>query len=125
MGILAMVAVPTVELAHRRTQEVELRRALRELRTAIDRYKDASDRGELGPRVEQASGYPPSLDALVAAPVKCLRRVPDDPFTGQAAWGVRSSTDPAGVTVSDGRDVWDVYALSEGTGMDGTPYRTW
>lgn len=130
MGILALVAVPVMDLSHRRAKEMETRQTLRELRKAIDRYKEAYDRGELGPKMIEASGYPRRLEELLSietgsAPRRFLRRIPPDPLTGTTAWGVRSSTDPPRAAFSDGRDVWDVFTKAEGVALDGTRYETW
>jgi general secretion pathway protein G len=131
--ILAGAALPTARLTVRRQQERELRLALREIRTAIDRYKDLADRNliqvELG-----TEGYPPDLDTLVrgvtlaGAPdrrVRFLRRIPVDPMTGQADWGLRSVQDSPDARSWGGQNVFDVYSRSYGTALDGTQYQDW
>jgi general secretion pathway protein G len=139
MGVLASFAFPLAELAHRRTQEEELRRALREIRTALDAYKRMVDAGLIA-RPAGGSGYPPSLNVLVDGEVNAqtpqasrlyfLRRLPRDPFASPAisdaaqTWGLRSydspNTDP-----KPGRDVYDVYSLAPGAGLNGRAYREW
>lgn len=135
--ILASVALPLTKVTIQRTKEAELRRALREMRTAIDRYKDAVDGGII-PATEVrpgSEGYPPSLEVLVEGvqmagdasgkKLKLLRRIPIDPMTGEAEWGLRSYQDKADATSWGGQNVYDVYTKSEGTGLDGTKYRDW
>ena len=133
VAILASVALPLHELVAQRAKEQDLRRALREIREAIDAYKDAADEGRIEKRAN-ASGYPPRLAALVEgvpdqkSPRKeriyFLRRLPADPLTEDGRWGLRSyaspPTDPA-----EGEDVFDVYSLAPGTGINGRPYREW
>ena len=131
--ILASVALPIGRMTIKRQQESELRRSLREMRTAIDRYKDAADRGliqvELG-----TEGYPPDLDVLVrgvtlaGAPdrrVRFLRKIPIDPLTGRADWGMRSVQDEPNSATWGGKNVFDVYSRSQGTAIDGTRYADW
>lgn len=131
--ILASAALPVTRYTVRRQQETELRWALREMRTAIDRYKDLADRNliqvELG-----TEGYPPDLETLVrgvnlaGAPdrrVRFLRRVPVDPITRQADWGLRSVQDDYDSSSWGGQNVFDVYSRSNGTALDGTRYREW
>ncbi|WP_119154256.1 type II secretion system protein [Caldimonas tepidiphila] len=140
VGILASIAFPMAELAVRRHKEQELRQALRELRGAIDAYKQAADEGRIARKADE-SGYPPTLEALVdgvpdirspdrEARLRFLRRLPRDPFAAdpQAAaartWGKRSYDSPPD-DPREGRDVFDVHSLSRGTGLDGRPYREW
>lgn len=133
MIILASAALPTARYTVRREKERELRLALREIRTAIDRYKDLADRNliqvELG-----TEGYPPDLETLVrgvalaGAPdrrVRFLRRIPVDPMTGYADWGLRSVQDPPDARSWGGQNVFDVYSRSFGTALDGTRYQDW
>jgi general secretion pathway protein G len=135
--ILASAALPLTRVTLQRQKEVELRRVLREMRTAIDRYKDAVDQGAI-PATEVrtgSEGYPPSLDVLVEGvpmagdasgrKLKLLRRVPIDPMTGEAEWGMRSYQDRPDATTWGGQNVYDVYSKSEGTALDGTKYRDW
>lgn len=139
VGVLASVAVPLVELNAQRAREHELRSALRQIRTALDEYKRASDEGRIERRVG-ASGYPRSLDELVQGvpdvksptPAKLffLRRLPRDPFSPERdasaaqSWGIRSYGSPPDAPVQ-GEDVYDVYSRSERVGLNGQPYREW
>jgi general secretion pathway protein G len=135
--ILASAALPLSKVTVQRQKEIELRRALREMRTAIDRYKDAADlqqiaNFELEP---QNMGYPPKLEVLVegvtragdASGVKLrfLRRIPRDPMTGEAEWGMRSYQDRPDSRSWGGQNVFDVYSRAQGTGLDGTDYSDW
>jgi general secretion pathway protein G len=131
--LLASIAVPTVQLQAKRSREIELRRALRELRTAIDHYKDFSDRGLIATQAD-TYGYPPNLEALVeGVPIrtnvsvkfKFLRRIPVDPMTGSTDWGLRSMQDDPDSRSWGGQNVFDVYTKSEKTALDGTPYADW
>lgn len=135
--VLASAVQPLVRVTMQRQKEVELRRALREMRDAIDRFKDAADMGmipvtELSPNSE---GYPPDLEALVEGvsvandasnrKLKLLRRVPVDPMTGEAEWGLRSYQDRPDASSWGGQSVFDVYSISTGTALDGSKYRDW
>lgn len=138
LGLLASVAVPMAELSVRRSHEVDLRRTLRDVRLAIDAYKRASDEGQIA-KAAGTSGYPPNLEVLVdgvqdqrsAAHAKLyfLRTAPRDPFDGDKAdgrgkWGTRSyASDPA--DPQPGEDVYDIFSLSSGTGLNGIAYRSW
>ncbi len=132
VALLASVAAPLAELGWQRGKEQDLRHALRELRGAIDAYKRAADDGQIE-KPADASGYPPTLAALVdGAPVKnkpqedkiyFLRRVPKDPITGED-WGLRSYASPAD-SPQAGKDVYDVYSRSEEVGLNRIPYREW
>ena len=133
MLILAGAALPIARVHAQRMREVELHRTLREIRTAIDRYKDFSDRGMI-PVDVNTFGYPPDLDTLVngvvlkgasTAKYKFLRRVPVDPMTGKATWGMRSMQDDPDSKSWGGEDVFDVYTLASGTALDGTQYSDW
>ncbi len=135
--ILASAAAPLARVTVQRQRETELRRALRELRVAIDTYKDAVDLGAIaGPDVDpQNQGYPPSLEVLVdgVEPVdentgdvlRFLRRIPIDPMTRAADWGLRSYQDDPETTRWGGSNVYDVYSRARGTALDGTRYRDW
>lgn len=135
--ILASAAMPLARVTIQRQKEAELRRALREIRTAIDRYKDAVDQGLIaGPNVRAGSeGYPPDLETLVEGvtvandasgrKLKFLRRIPIDPMTRSTDWGLRSYQDPPDATTWGGQNVYDVYTKSEGIALDGTRYRDW
>ncbi len=139
VGILASAAMPLAELTQRRAKEAELRASLRTLRTAIDDYKKAWDDGRIEHQI-QDTGYPPDLDVLVKGVADAknaksgkriyfLRRVPRDPFAdplqpAARTWGLRSYDSPPDAP-QRGSDVFDVYSMSPGEGLDGTPYRQW
>jgi general secretion pathway protein G len=143
LAILALGLLPLTQLAAQRAKEHELRAALRDIRTAIDAYKKATEK-DCGDRcVEKkadASGYPPELDVLVegvkntkspdGAKIYFMRRLPRDPFSddpdAEAAktWGLRSYESPPD-DPKDGDDVFDVYSLSKKTGLNGVPYKEW
>ena len=114
----------------KREKEIELRRDLWNLRDAIDRYKDAADRGAFQTKVDSL-GYPPDLQTLVdgvdvqGKKLRFLRRIPIDPITGNADWGLRSNQDDPDSSSWGGQNVFDVYTKSEGTALDGTKYNTW
>jgi len=133
MVILAAVTLPVAKFTARRTKEMELRSALRQMRSAIDEYKRYSDMG-LIPIDLGTEGYPTELEILVEGvdvvgqvdkKLKLLRRIPLDPMTGEAEWGMRSYQDDADSTSWGGENVYDVYSLSEGVGLNGVPYREW
>jgi general secretion pathway protein G len=135
--ILASAILPLGRVAQRRHDEIELRRALRVMRRAIDQYKAAVDQGLIGGTdVELGSeGYPEDLDVLVEgvtrvgvdseAKLKLLRRIPVDPMTGETEWGKRCYQDDPDSTSWCGSNVWDVYSTSTAKGLDGTAYNTW
>jgi len=130
IGILAGMAVPIVRVRLKRDKEVELRRDLWEMRDAIDRYKDAADRGAFQTKVDSL-GYPPDLQTLVdgvdvqGKKLRFLRRIPVDPMTGNTEWGLRSNQDDPDSTSWGGQNVFDVFSKSEGTALDGNKYNTW
>jgi len=130
IGLLAGAAVPIVRVRAKRDKEIELRRDLWEMRDAIDRYKDAADRGAFQTKVDSL-GYPPDLQTLVdgvdvqGKKLRFLRRIPVDPMTGSAEWGMRSNQDDPDSTSWGGQNVFDVFTKSEGTALDGTKYNTW
>lgn len=135
--ILASTVLPLAQVTVQRQREVELRRALREMRTAIDEFKDAVELG-LIPTTELRPGsenYPASLEMLVEGVsaagevserrLKFLRRIPVDPMTGGTDWGRRSYQDRPDATSWGGQNVYDVYTRSRGTALDGTMYQDW
>jgi general secretion pathway protein G len=133
ISILVGVAVPIARNSIKRDKEVELREALRSIRTAIDRYKEASDRGMIPVKVD-TNGYPEKLQVLVdgvdlngtvGKKLKLLRRIPIDPMTNKTEWGLRSDQDDPKNNSWGGQDVFDVYTKSEGTALDGTKYKDW
>lgn len=138
VGILASAAMPLAALHKRRSQEAELRQALRTLRTAIDAHKRAWDTGRIEKKTD-ASGYPVSLDALVqgvpdvssprAQRIYFLRSLPRDPFAdpqlpAAQTWATRSYASPPDAP-APGADVFDVASRTPGVGLDGVPYRQW
>lgn len=134
--ILASAVMPLARVTMQRQKEVELRRVLRELRTGIDKYKDAVDQGLIGSVDIKAGseGYPPTLQTLVdgvsmandasGKKLKFLRRIPVDPMTG-AEWGLRSYQDKPDARSWGGQNVYDVHSTSGKTALDGTKYRDW
>jgi general secretion pathway protein G len=135
--ILASAVVPLTRVTVQRQKEIELHRALREMRTAIDKYKDAVDAGQIGGTDVRvgSEGYPPDLQTLVdgvsivndqsGRKLKFLRRIPVDPMTGDTDWGLRSYQDRPDSTSWGGQNVYDVYSKSDGTALDGTKYKDW
>jgi general secretion pathway protein G len=135
--VLSGAVMPLARITIQREREIELRRALREMRTAIDKYKDAVDQGQIGGTDNQLGneGYPPDLETLVEGvsaagdasgrKLKFLRRIPVDPMTKSAEWGRRSYQDAPDARSWGGKNVFDVYSRSEGTALDGTKYRDW
>ena len=130
LAILAGAAVPLARTTVRRSKERELRRDLWEMRDAIDRYKDAADRGAFQIKVG-TEGYPPDLETLVKGvdsngkKLRFLRRIPVDPMTGNNEWGMRSMQDEPDSSSWGGQNVFDVYTKSQGTALDGTKYTEW
>ena len=122
--ILAGMILPTARLAVRREKERELRSNLREIRDAIDRYKEAADRGAFNKA--DTNGYPDDLETLVKGvdfngkKIRFLRAIPTDPMTGKAEWGKRSMDDDPDSDSWDGKSVWDVHTTSQDTALDGT-----
>ena len=140
VAILASAVMPLARVTIQREKEIELRRALREIRTAIDHYKDAADQGQIPATSIRAGsdGYPPDLETLVVGvessaaggdqgpqKLKFLRHIPLDPMTGTAEWGLRAYEDKPDAKSWGGQDVYDVYTKSEGTALDGTKYADW
>jgi general secretion pathway protein G len=128
--ILTGLAIPLVRVTIKREKEHELRHDLWEMRDAIDRYKDAADRGAFQLKVG-SEGYPPDLDTLVKGvdvggkKVRFLRKIPVDPMTGNTEWGERSMQDDPDSDSWGGQNVFDVFTKSQGTGLDGTKYKDW
>jgi len=135
--ILASAVQPLAKVTIQRQRESELRRALRDMRDAIDKFKDAADQGMI-PTTELkagSEGYPPTLEILVEGvsvandasgrKLKLLRRIPIDPMTGEAEWGLRAYQDKPDTTTWGGQNVFDVRSLSGGTGLDGSKYKDW
>lgn len=130
LAVLATAAVPIARFRVQREKERELRYDLWQMRDAIDKYKDAGDRGGFQIKVD-SNGYPPDLETLVTGvdvqgkKVKFLRRIPVDPMTGKAEWGERSMQDDPTGDSWGGQNVFDVYSKSQRTAMDGTKYSGW
>lgn len=135
--ILASAVLPLAQVTSQRQREGELRRSLREMRTAIDKFKDGVDTGQI-PMTElspTSEGYPADLQTLVdgvtaandatGRKLKYLRRIPMDPMTNSSDWGLRSYQDKANSTSWGGQNVFDVYSKADGTALDGTKYRDW
>jgi general secretion pathway protein G len=140
LSILTAAAVPMVRNSVKREREAELRLALRELRQAIDAYKkfhDMTNGTAIPIELKTESGYPKNLEVLVEGftPAnvvgtsgnrkRFLRRIPIDPMTGRADWGLRSYTDSPDSTSWGGEDVFDVYSKSDGVALNGTRYKDW
>ncbi len=143
IGILAGVTLPMARWSAKRGREIELHRALREIRNAIDTYHDAVVAGTIDADGIESS-YPPDLEALTEGvemileqgdgeddgpklpdKMKFLRRLPIDPMTGEAEWGMRCYDDDPDDRFWCRKDVYDVYSLSNGTAIDGTKYSEW
>ncbi len=138
LSVLAAVALPLAEISVKRSKEIELQRALRDIREAIDAYHDdwvrAVTEQKITPSVDD-TGYPEELEELVEGkewgglfPFKrrYLRRIPRDPFDRyDEGWGLRSYEDDPDSMVHSGSDIYDVYSRSDGIALDGTPYNTW
>ena len=128
--ILTSMAVPLARVTIKREKERELRRDLWEMRDAIDRYKDAAERGAFQTKVG-SQNYPPELETLVKGEevqtkkIRFLRKIPVDPMTNSTEWGMRSMQDDPDSDSWGGQSVFDVYTKSQGTGLDGTKYKDW
>ncbi|MEO8717695.1 MAG: type II secretion system protein [Burkholderiales bacterium] len=138
VAVLASIALPLNELVTQRAREQDLRRALRDIREAIDAHKQAADEGRVQKKIGE-SGYPRRLEDLVDGvedqkdPKKpriyFLRRLPPDPFADAGlqpakTWGMRSYASPPD-DPREGEDVFDVYSRSPGVGINGRPYKDW
>jgi general secretion pathway protein G len=130
LSLLATMAVPVARFEVKRIKERQLRADLWEMRSAIDHYKDAADKGGMQIKAD-SYGYPPDLQTLVDGveiqtnKVKFLRRIPVDPMTGTTEWGLRAMQDDADSDSWGGQNVFDVHTKSTGTALDGTKYNTW
>jgi general secretion pathway protein G len=131
LSILTLMALPLARVTIQREKEKQLRQALWEMRDAIDRYKEAADRGAFQTKVD-SQNYPPDLDELVKGiegqagkKYRFLRSIPTDPMTGTKDWGLRSMQDDPDSDSWGGQSVFDVYTKSEKTGLDGTKYKDW
>jgi general secretion pathway protein G len=136
IAILASAILPLSRVTRQRQKELELRRILREMRSAIDRFKDGVDRGQIGGTDVKlgSEGYPESLETLVegvnqvgrpGVKMKFMRRIPEDPFTGKAEWGMRCYQDDRDSSSWCGDNVYDVYSLAEGSALNGTKLKDW
>lgn len=138
LALLASAVIPVAEVTVKRTKEIELRRSLRTMRSAIDDYKADFDKAVEERKIIKAlneNGYPKELEDLLKGDDwgglypykrKYLRRIPTDPFDDyEQGWGLRSYSDDPESTVWGGEDIYDVYSQSDGIGLDGTPYNTW
>lgn len=139
MGVLASIGLPLAELSHQRSKEEELRRSLREIRSALDAYKRLADQGSIQ-RAADASGYPPNLEVLVegvpdarspkGTRIYLLRSLPRDPFapasisSSAQTWELRSYASPP-TDPKAGADVFDVHSRASGNGLNGLAYREW
>ena len=135
--VLASAIMPLTRVTMQRMREAELRRSLREMRIAIDKFKDAADMGLIGATDLKAGAenYPPDLETLVngvsanndqtGRKLKFLRRVPTDPMTKSTEWGLRSYQDEPDSTRWGGQDVFDVYSKSDAKALDGSKYKDW
>jgi len=134
MSLLTAMAVPLARAKVRREKERELKYVLREIRSAIDKYKDMADMQMLGPQKLGSENYPENLEVLVEGvklagtvdkKIRFLRRVPKDPMTNSTDWGMRSVQDDPSSTSWGGQNVFDVYTKSTEKAADGTPYSEW
>ena len=142
LSVLASLILPSARMTSVRVKEIELKRNLREIRTALDEYKKNYDKAveekKIIPSLNKPGGYPETLQVLVdgydfggltSYKKKFLRKVPGDPFypvkEGEPAWGMRSYEDEADSSSWGGQDVYDVYSLSDRTAIDGTKYKDW
>jgi general secretion pathway protein G len=128
--ILTTMALPLARVTIKREKEKQLRHDLWEMRDAIDRFKDAADRGGFQTKVD-SQNYPPTLEDLVKGvdvqgkKVRFLRKIPNDPMTGTTEWGMRSMQDDPDSDSWGGQSVFDVYSKSIGEALDGTKYKDW
>lgn len=134
LAILAAAMVPTTKNIVKRQKEAQLRQALLEVRMAIDRYKKMADDGKINVTDVRQFGYPADFEELIAGAslkdntgknMRFLRRIPVDPMTGEAEWGMRSVQDTPDDRSWGGENLFDIYSLSDGIALDGTVYREW
>lgn len=134
LAVLSAALVPTTQKMVKRQKETELRRTLLQMRTAIDRFKKAHEEGIISVRDVQQQGYPKDLDELVegvpladtsGGTLRFLRKIPVDPITGEAEWGMRSTQDEPDDSSWGRENLFDVYSLSDGVALDGTEYSEW
>ena len=130
LGLLASAAVPLARWNVKRVKERELHSDLWEMRAAIDKYKDAADKGGIQTKVD-SDNYPPDLDTLVKGvevkgkKMRFLRRIPIDPMTNKPDWGLRSEQDDPNSDSFGGQNLFDVYSKAQGTALNGTKYASW
>ena len=131
LAVLTLMALPLARVTIQREKEKQLRQALWEMRDAIDRYKDACDRGAFQSKVDSFC-YPPDLDSLVKGveiaggkKIRFLRSIPTDPMTKSKEWGMRSMQDDPDSDSWGGQSVFDVYTKSQGSALDDTQYKDW
>jgi general secretion pathway protein G len=130
LSLLATMALPIARFQVKRQKEHELRADLWQMRSAIDHYKDAADKGGIQTKTDSFN-YPPDLETLVdgveiqSKQVRFLRKIPIDPMTGAAEWDLRAMQDDADSSSWGGQNVFDVHTKSTGTALDGTKYNTW
>lgn len=134
IAILASATMPMARVSEKRAKEIELQESLRVIRNALDKYKDMADAQKIETKLDE-QGYPPTLEILVkGVPLKddqqnnkqkFLRRIPRNPFTNEAKWGLRSVQDDPDSMVWDGENVFDVYSLYNSTALDGSEYKDW
>lgn len=134
LAVLASAVMPTTKKIVKRRKEMELKQALLEMRSAVDRFKKATEEGLIEAGDIDQLGYPEDFDSLInGVPLKkdgskkmrFLRRIPKDPMTGEAEWGKRSVQDDPDDTTWGGENIFDVFSLSDGTAMDGSEYSEW
>ena len=138
LAVLATAVVPLAEVTVQRTKELELRRSLRTIRSALDAYKTDYDRAVAEKKITASindTGYPEEVQVLIEGDDwgglfeqkrKYLRRIPRDPFdTYDEGWGLRAYADDYDSTIWGGQDIYDVYSQSDKLGLDGTPYNSW
>ena len=134
LSLLAGAAMPATQKIVKRGKELELKRALMEVRTSIDRFKRMADAGEIQVDNIDQLGYPADFDQMLEGAtltkqqgkiMKFLRRIPVDPMTGEAKWGMRSVQDDVDSPSWGQENLFDIYSLSDGVALDGSEYRTW